>query len=244
MRNLFARNGKRTDERSMAGFDPALEAQPGHSLQLRAMQEGLREDRSPVGGRTAASAPRGQPLERKGEWNLDQLTVEFEELILSAAPIEIVGFSSAEIDQIMRGDDAEGLEQGPIEPDHGSSAVARPGDIFRLGAHRVICGDATNADVLERLPEGDEPARLVLTDEPYNVRIAGNVTGGAHREFAMASGEMSDAEFLGLNLAWMKAVLPCLCDGGAFGTFIDCRGYPTVFRRSAGLPCRVHPLLT
>jgi len=44
--------------------------------------------------------------------------------------------------------------------------------------------------------EGDVPARLVLTDEPYNVKIARNVTGGRHREFAMASGEMSDAEFL------------------------------------------------
>ena len=44
----------------------------------------------------------------------------------------------------------------------------------------------------------------------------------------MASGEMSDAEFLAFNLAWMEAVLPCLCDGGVFGTFIDWRGYPIV----------------
>ena len=43
--------------------------------------------------------------------------------------------------------------------------------------------------------QGDPRARLVLTDEPYNVKIAGNVTGGPHREFAMASGEMSQAEF-------------------------------------------------
>jgi hypothetical protein len=41
---------------------------------------------------------------------------------------------------------------------------------------------------------GDEPARLILTDEPYNVPISGQVSGRAHREFAMASGEMSDAE--------------------------------------------------
>ena len=73
--------------------------------------------------------------------------------------------------------------------------------------------------------EGDAPARLVLTDEPYNVPIAGHVTGGDHREFAMASGEMTDAEFLAFNEAWMAAVLPYLCDGGVFGTFIDWRGY-------------------
>jgi hypothetical protein len=64
---------------------------------------------------------------------------------------------------------------------------------------------------------GDSTGRLVLTDEPYNVPIAGHVTGGKHREFTMASGEMTDAEFLALNEARMKAVLPCLRDGGVFG---------------------------
>jgi hypothetical protein len=52
--------------------------------------------------------------------------------------------------------------------------------------------------------QGADLARLVLTDEPYNVRIAGHVTGGSHREFAMASGEMSSPQFLAFNLAWMK----------------------------------------
>ena len=76
--------------------------------------------------------------------------------------------------------------------------------------------------------EGDAPARLVLTDEPYNVRVAGNVTRGDHREFAMASGEMTDAEFLAFNRAWIATVLPYLYDGGILGTFIDWRGWPTV----------------
>ena len=100
--------------------------------------------------------------------------------------------------------------------------------MFQLGAHRIVCGDATDPAVFARLLEGDVPARLVLTDEPYNVKIAW-ITGGAHREFAMASGEMTDAEFLAFNEAWTAAVLPYLCDGGVCGTFIDWRGYPTVF---------------
>jgi hypothetical protein len=86
----------------------------------------------------------------------------------------------------------------------------------------------TDPETLRRLMEGDELARLVLTDEPYNVPIVGHVTSGGHREFAMASGEMSDAEFRAFNEAWMIAALPCLCDGGVFGTFIDWRGCPTV----------------
>ena len=86
----------------------------------------------------------------------------------------------------------------------------------------------------------DASARLVLTDEPYNVPIAGHVTGGRHREFAMASGEMTDAEFLAFNEAWMAAVLPCLCDGGVFGTFIDWRGYPAV--HSAAVKLGLKPI--
>jgi DNA modification methylase len=166
-------------------------------------------------------------LAEKGQWDLEALKIEFEELILLDAPIEITGFSPAEIDHVILGEAAYGLEQGPLEPD-AATAVARVGDIFQLGPHRIVCGDATDPVVLGRLLEGDAPARLVLTDEPYNVKIAGNVTAGAHREFAMASGEMSDAEFLAFNDAWMAAVLPYLCDGGVCATFIDWRGSPIV----------------
>ena len=101
-------------------------------------------------------------------------------------------------------------------------------DIFALGVHRIVCGSATDPATVRRLMQDDPAARLVLTDEPYNVKISGHVTGGGHREFAMASGEMTDAEFLAFNQAWMAAVLPYLCDGGIFGTFIDWRGLPTV----------------
>ena len=76
--------------------------------------------------------------------------------------------------------------------------------------------------------DGDPLARIVLTDEPYNVKIAGHVTSGAHREFAMAAGEMSDGEFAAFNEAWIAAAVTYLRDDGVFATFIDWRGYPTV----------------
>jgi DNA modification methylase len=179
-------------------------------------------------------------LGEKGRWNLDELKIEFEELILTEAPIEIVGFSPDEIDQIVLGDPGEGVEQGPLSPEAAAVPVARLGDVFQLGAHRIICGSATVPETLRRLMENDPPARLVLTDEPYNVPIAGHVTGGNHREFAMASGEMTDAEFLAFNEAWIGAVLPYLCEGGVFGTFIDWRGYPTI--HSAAVKLGLKPL--
>jgi DNA modification methylase len=179
-------------------------------------------------------------LGEKGKWDLDELKIEFEELILAEAPIEISGFTLDEIDQIVIGDELEVVEQGPLEPSPGAVAVAQLGDAFQLGPHRLICGDATDPAVLTRLMDGAPPARLILTDEPYNVPIAGHVTGGAHREFMMASGEMNDAEFLGFNVAWIGSAMAHLCDGGVFGTFIDWRGLPTV--HSAALQLGLAPL--
>jgi DNA modification methylase len=179
-------------------------------------------------------------LGEKGRWNLDELKIEFEELILTDAPIEITGFSPDEIDQIVLGDHDDGIEQGPLSPKADTIPVARLGDAFQLGSHRLICGSASEPETLRLLMEGAGPAHLVLTDQPYNVPIAGHVTGGRHREFAMASGEMTDAEFLVFNEAWMAAVLAYLCDGGVFGTFIDWRGYPTV--HSAAVKLGLKPL--
>jgi DNA modification methylase len=169
-------------------------------------------------------------LGEKGQWDLDELKIEFEELIIADAPLEISGFEFDEIDQIVLGEETDAVETGPLSPEPGAFAIARPGDVFLLGEHRIICGDATDPAIMDRLMEGtSEGVRLILTDEPYNVPISGHVTGGNHREFAMASGEMSDKQFFDFNRRWMDVALPYLCDGGVFGTFIDWRGYPIVY---------------
>src|SRR5712671_1008866 len=166
-------------------------------------------------------------LGEKGSWDFDELKIELEELILDSAPIEITGFSMLEVDQIVIGEEPAAVETGPLTPDPDATPVAQRGDVFAGGEHRIICGDATDPRVLEILMAGDQ-ARLLLTDEPYNCPIAGHVTSGVHREFKMASGEMSDAQFGAFNADWMGASLTHLCDGGLFGTFIDWRGYPAV----------------
>ena len=83
-------------------------------------------------------------LGEKGEWNLDELKIEFEELILADAPIEISGFTLDEIDQIVLGEADDAFEQGPLAPETDAIAVARLGDVFALGLHRIICGSATD----------------------------------------------------------------------------------------------------
>jgi DNA modification methylase len=115
--------------------------------------------------------------------------------------IETVGFDTGEIDfrieslnEIENGDDdradaVPAVTSGP--------SISRPGDLWLLGRNRVYCGNACDAAAYEALMAG-ERAAMVFTDPPFNVPIAGNVSGLGkihHREFAMASGEMSAPEF-------------------------------------------------
>lgn len=173
-------------------------------------------------------------LQERGVWDLDELKLEFEELALEDGALEVTGFTECEIDQVLLDDEPETVEPGPLTPTADAAAVAQPGDVFVLGRHRVICGDARDPAVLTALM-GAERARLLLTDEPYNVPIRGHVTGGDHREFAMASGEMSEAEFRTFNLDWIGTALTHLVEGGVFGTFIDWRGLHVVQHAAAEL---------
>src|SRR6478736_4741889 len=129
---------------------------------------------------------------------VDQLKVLWRELVGAEINLEVTGFETAEIDLLVDGPtDAERIDRSDILPPRQAEAVSRLGDLWHLGDHRLLCGDACDpasyADLL-----ADERARVVFTDPPYNVPIDGHVSGlGAvkHREFKMASGEMTSAEF-------------------------------------------------
>ena len=168
-------------------------------------------------------------LGEKGRWSMADLKSELIDLAEMDIVIEDTAFTLAEFDQITLDEELDAVERGRLAPTANIRPVAQVGDVFLFddGQHRLICGDATDPEVYRHLMNA-ELARLIFTDEPYNVPIVGHVTKGNHHEFAMASGEMSDQEFLAFNHAWIGAAVGNLCDGGLIGTFIDWRGYPKV----------------
>lgn len=110
-------------------------------------------------------------------------------------------------------------------PETSESAVTVPGDLWQLGKHRVLCGNSLNAASYEGLMDGAK-ADLVITDPPYNVVIDGHATGNGsihHREFAMASGEMSPAEFTNFLRKAMLAARDHSVAGSLAYYFIDWR---------------------
>jgi DNA modification methylase len=134
------------------------------------------------------------------DWDLEILQLNMKEL--SALDlnfdVEITGFETAEIDLLIDGATAPTkADRSDIVPELQIEAVSRLGDLWLLGDHKLICADACDKASYPELMDGEQ-ARVVFTDPPYNVPIDGHVGGlGAvkHREFKMASGEMSPAEF-------------------------------------------------
>jgi DNA modification methylase len=169
-----------------------------------------------------------------GEWVIPNLAVGFEELIGAGVSLDISGFSGAELDSILQFGKMPGWEQRPLSPEEGASAIARKGDVFSLGAHRVACGDSRDPKIFADLFEHNETARYLLTDAPYNARISALPLKRRHREFPMASGEMSEAEFLAFNKEWLAAATPYVVDGGHIGSFADWRSFPTVHAAAIG----------
>lgn len=160
-------------------------------------------------------------------WDRDILAVELQTLADMDLDfdLEITGFETAELDLLLDSetesndpdDDAPDIEPGP--------AVTRPGGVWLLGDHRLVCGDAQKSGTYSKLMRNDR-ARAVFTDPPYNVKIGGHVCGSGaiqHREFAMASGEMNEATFVAFLQKSLQRMTDVSVDGAIHFVCMDWR---------------------
>jgi DNA modification methylase len=171
-------------------------------------------------------------LAEKAGWDKELLAIELQGLIELDVEIELTGFEMAEIDVILEdAREANGESSGPEDkvPEHAPGpAVTQSGDLWVLGKHHLLCGDARDQAAYARLLEGAK-AEFVFTDPPYNVAIDGNVCGLGrvrHREFAMGSGEMSEAEFTTFLQTVFDRLVENSIDGSIHQICMDWRHMP------------------
>jgi DNA modification methylase len=168
-------------------------------------------------------------LAEKAGWDRELLAIELQALIDLNFEVELTGFETGEIDFLLHdADEAKGETAGPeddVPEPQPDRIVSKLGDLWVLGKHRLLCGDARSMACYEQLLEV-EKAELVIADPPYNVAIDGHVTGkGAirHRDFVMASGEMSKEAFT----EFLTTVFCCLVahttNGSIHYAFMDWR---------------------
>jgi hypothetical protein len=152
-------------------------------------------------------------------WDIELLAGELHELSLPDVDFDIgiTGFETAEVDVIIAG--AVVAKADPLDRvdaiDRSEPPIARAGDIWLLGDHRLLCGDALEPASYASLMAG-EVAQMSITDPPYNVEVDVHIGGrGAikHAEFEMASGEMSQAEFEAFLRSAFELMARHLTDG-------------------------------
>ncbi|MEQ1493228.1 MAG: ParB N-terminal domain-containing protein, partial [Terricaulis sp.] len=164
-------------------------------------------------------------LATKAGWDRELLALEFQGLLELGFDLSIAGFEIAEVDFIIETERAKHEDDVEKPLPAVGPAVTQRGDIWRLGAHRIICGDARDLKAYQALM-GDERADLVFTDPPYNVPIDGFVGGKGrikHREFEVASGEMSEAEFTSFLTDVLRLAASHSVDGSIHFVCMDWR---------------------
>ena len=153
-------------------------------------------------------------------WDVDLLRVELEEIQADGFNLELTGFAMGEIDSLMTpapDPEDEVIPAVPEEP------VTRPGDVWICGPHRIACGNLLDGLSLAALM-ADERADAIIADAPYNVVINGFANAkGRHREFQMASGEMSDEEFREFIRAFILVFIAFSRNGAVHFLFMDWR---------------------
>lgn len=156
------------------------------------------------------------------EWDEDLLKLELEELQNLNFNLELTGFDLNEIEKYLRNEEIkeDEFEEEIIEKNQ--SIITESGDLWLLGEHRLLCGDATNIEDVKRLMD-NQLADMVFTDPPYNVKINSIVNFGQthHDEFVMASGEMSEQEFIDFLTSVFSNLVTASKDGSIHYVCMD-----------------------
>lgn len=174
-------------------------------------------------------------------WDNEILAIELQHLMDVDVDfsVEITGWNSAEIDAIiLDGDKQEQAEDDAADaiPEMAEGPVSREGDLWQLGLHRLVCGSALDPECYRRLL-GDETAVLVCQDPPWNIPVK-SISGSGkvkHREFVMASGEMSEEQYRDFLERELACNLAHAAPGTVLQVFIDWRGVEKVITAANGL---------
>lgn len=123
-------------------------------------------------------------------WDTSMLTLELGDLQAEGFDLALLGFDAAELEKLMQPEQVEGLTDEDAVPDVPDEPKTKPGDIYQLGNHRLMCGDSTSIDAVEKLMDGQLADQLV-TDPPYNIAYE----GGSKKREQIKNDEMADEEF-------------------------------------------------
>jgi hypothetical protein len=111
-------------------------------------------------------------------WDTAMLTIEMQELEVEGFDLDLLGFDDKELNALLEPEIVDGLTDEDEVPELPEEPKSKLGDIYILGNHRLMCGDSTSIDAVEKMMDGDK-ASLVVTDPPWNVAYGTNLANNA-----------------------------------------------------------------
>jgi DNA modification methylase len=155
-------------------------------------------------------------IAENADWDEAMLRVELADLQDEGFDLDLTGFDADALAELMAGDEPvnEGQTDEDAVPEVGETPVSRPGDVWQLGPHRLLCGDATVAASYEALLDG-EAVDIVFTDPPYNVNYANSAKDKLRgKDRAILNDNLGDG-FYDFLLAALTPIL-AHCRGGIY----------------------------
>lgn len=120
-------------------------------------------------------------------WDTTLLTLELQELQKLDFDLELLGFDPKELDALLEPEQVEGLTDEDAVPELPEEPKTKLGDIYQLGNHRLMCGDSTSIDAVEKLMDGHK-VDMVYTDPPYGISIVQGGSVGGSKPFGSVGG--------------------------------------------------------
>jgi DNA modification methylase len=181
----------------------------GHGRVLAARQLGLAQAPVIVLGHLNENQKRAfmladNQLALNAGWDLEMLRLELDALAEQNFPLELTGFPPSELEELLEQEARQALQDPDEAPSPPAQPVTRPGEIWQLGEHRLLCGDGTKREDLARLLEGKR-CNLVFTDLPYNVDYQGKTA----QRLKLANDNLGDEFELFLRSACTAMLAAC-----------------------------------
>lgn len=124
-------------------------------------------------------------------WDNEMLTIELNDLLADGFALELLGFDPKEIDALLEPEVVEGLTDEDAVPDVPEEPKTKLGDIYQLGNHRLICGDSSSQNDVDKVLDGDRPD-MIFTDPPYNI----DYQGVSDKRDKIKNDKMEDSAFV------------------------------------------------
>lgn len=175
-------------------------------------------------------------------WDNELLTIELNDLLADNFALELLGFDPAELKDLLDPvEPTEGLTDEDAVPEAPEEPKTKLGDIYQLGRHRLMCGDSTSIDAVEKLMP--ETANMIFTDPPYLMDFTGGIHADGSKSFnakhgAIKNDKMSEQEGNDF-LDAINSIIKIKVDGAFYITFyrLGIGKYYASFDRT-GLKCR------